>query len=64
LLAKLAANLLHVAINLLKVVLETLEHGVERLLIACEMRSHELFENVPVAVFRAPETRHLFKPAL
>src|SRR4051812_27214353 len=55
---------MHVAVNHLKVVLEAVEHCVERRLIASEVRPHEIFKDACIAILRTPETCDLSNPAL
>ena len=64
LLIKLAANFVHVAIELFEHALEAIEHGVESGLVAREIGANEFLEHGCIAIFRAPELGYLVKTAV
>ena len=64
LLAELAVDLVHVAVELLEQALEAAEHGVERGLVAGKIGADEILERGGIPVFRPPEFAHLVESAL
>ena len=64
LLIKLAADFVHVAIELFEHVLETIKHGVEGGLVASKIGANEFLEHGGIAIVRAPELGHLVKTTL
>ena len=64
LLAELPADLVHVAAQLFQETLQTVEHRVERGLIAGEVGADEILEGGRVAIVGTPELGDLLQPAL